>query len=47
MELFENMIWGFCGWEVIAILFWVVAVSIFCIQRHRLNKKIKEIKDQI
>lgn len=47
MELFENMIWGFCGWEVVVILFWAVAVAVFAIQRHRLKKKIKEIKDQI
>lgn len=47
MELFKNIIWGFCRWEVVVIFFWVAAVAGFAIQRHRLKKKIREIKDQL
>ena len=47
MEFFANIIWGFCNWEVVAILFCAVAVAVFAVQRHRLKKKISEIKDQL
>lgn len=47
MELFENMVWGFCKWEVVVLLFWVIATVGFFIERHRLKKKIEEVKDQL
>lgn len=47
MELFENMVLGFCKWEVVALLFWAVATIWFLIERHRLKKKIEEVKDQL
>lgn len=47
MEFFKNIVWGFCKWEVVVLLFWAVAAVWFFIERHRLNKKIKEVKDQL
>lgn len=47
MEIFENMVWGFCKWEVVALIFWAAATIWFLIDRHKLNKKIKEVRDQI
>lgn len=47
MELFENIVWGFCKWEVVVLLFWAAAAAWFVIDRRKLNKKIKEAKDQL
>lgn len=47
MEFFENMVWGFCKWEVVVLLFWAVATVCFLIERRKLKKKIKEVKDQL
>lgn len=47
MEFLKNIIWGYCGWETAAIIFTIVVVSVFLIRRHKLNKEIKKLKDQL
>ncbi len=44
MDFFENIVWGFCGWDLLAIIFFITITALFLIRRHRLNKEIKELK---
>ncbi|MCM1231914.1 MAG: hypothetical protein NC489_17480 [Ruminococcus flavefaciens] len=46
IEFFKNIIWGFCGWEIFAIVFTIAAIAIFVVRRIYLNKQIKKFKDQ-
>ncbi len=47
MGIFENMAWGFCRLDLLALIFIAAVVVGFFVDRHRLNKKIKELKDQL
>ncbi len=47
MGIFENMTWGFCRWDLLMLIFIVAVIAVFFINRYRLNKKIKELKEQL
>lgn len=47
MGFFENIIWGWCGWDTLAAIFIIAVTAWFFIRRHMLNKEIKELKDQL
>ena len=47
MDFLKNIVWGFCGWECVAIVFFIAVTAIFFIRRHQLNKEIKKLKDQL
>ena len=44
MDFFENIVWGFCGWDLLAIIFFIAITACFFIRRHMLNREIKELK---
>lgn len=47
MEFIKNIIWGWCGWDTLAVIFLIAVTAWFFIRRHQLNKEIKELKDQL
>lgn len=47
MDFFENIVWGWCGWDTLAIIVFIAAAGIFVVRRCMLNKKIKELKEQL
>ena len=46
MDFFENIVWGFCRWDLVAIIFLIAVTAWFFIRRHQRNKGIEE-KEQI
>ncbi len=46
MVFHENIVWGFCGWDLLAIIFLIAITALFLIRRHKLNKEIKELKEK-
>jgi len=47
MEFLENIVLGFCGWDMLAIIFLIGITAWFLIRRRQLNKEIKELKGQL
>lgn len=46
MNFHENIVWGFCGWDLLAIIFLIAITAWFFIRRHKLNKEIRELKEK-
>ena len=47
MELLNNIVWGWCDWDTLVIILVIVATILLFARRYKLNKEIKELKDQI
>lgn len=47
MSQFENVVWGFCHWDALALVFLAVITGVYFVERHRLKKQIKGLEDQL
>lgn len=47
MDFLKNIIWGWCIWDTLIVVFVIVVTALFLIRRYKLNKEIKELKDQM
>ena len=47
MGFFENIVWGFCRWDALALVFLAVITGWYFIQKQRVKKEIKDLEDQL
>lgn len=47
MKFFENLVWGYCHWDTVALVFLAAITGWYFIQRHKLKKEIKDLEDQL
>lgn len=47
MGFFENIVWGFCKLDLLALVFIAIVIVGFVADRRRLDKKIKDLKNQL
>ena len=47
MGFFENIVWGFCHWDALALVFLAVITGWYFIQKHKLKKEINRISIQV
>ena len=43
----EHTKFGFCWWDLLALLLLVVLVAVYLVRRHNLKKEQKELEDQL
>ncbi len=45
--LLEHTVFGFCWWDLPALIVLICVVAAFAVQRHKLKKQEKELEDQL
>lgn len=47
MGFFDNIVWGYCHLDTLALVFLAVITGWYFIEKHKLKKQIKELEDQL
>ena len=45
--ILEHTTFGFCWWDLVALIILIALIVVFIVQMHSLNKKKKELEDQV
>ena len=45
--IFEHTVFGFCWWDLLALIILIVVIAVFVMKRHDMKKEEKELEDQL